>query len=307
MPPLHADELTIDSSLVRALVDAAWPAWAGLELRAAESSGSSNALFRLGRDLVVRLPRQPGGGATIVKEAAWLPLVSRAVDFPVPEVVHLGEPAFSYPERWAVTTWLPGRRATIAATGSATTEGLAEDLAGFLTQLRAMDVPAGAGDDPALAWYRGLPLHELDADLREMAAACRDLGVDLDVGAALAVWDDAVEVSRSREPSTAAWYHGDLLVENLLLTQSGRLGAVLDFGGLALGDPSVDLVVAWEALDDQGRRVFRRALDVDDATWAVSRGWAVFLAMMTFPYYGTSMPHRCADRLAMARAAISGA
>jgi aminoglycoside phosphotransferase (APT) family kinase protein len=240
-----------------------------------------------------------------VKEAAWLPTVSRAVDVKVPEVVHVGDPVLGYPEQWAVTTWLPGRRATVPT--SATTEQLAEDLARFVTELRAMPVPAGAADDPALAWYRGRRLHELDEDAREVAAACRTLGIDLDVDAALAVWDLATEASRSREPSPAAWYHGDLLVENLLLTDSGGLAAVLDFGGLAVGEPTVDLVVAWEALDDKGRRVFRRSLDVDDAGWAVSRGWAVFLAMMTFPYYGTSMPGRCADRLAMARAAISGA
>ena len=44
------------------------------------------------------------------------------------------------------------------------------------------------------------------------------------------------------------WLHGDLLAENLLVRQ-GELAAVLDFGGLAVGDPTVDLVVAWELLD----------------------------------------------------------
>jgi aminoglycoside phosphotransferase (APT) family kinase protein len=303
-PALHADELAVDGPLVRALVDAACPAWQGLELTTAASSGSSNALFRLGDDLVVRLPRQPGGGATIGKEAVWLPRVGRAVDVQVPEVVHVGEPALGYPERWSVTTWLPGRRATVPT--SAPTDHLAEDLARFIHQLRAMPIPSGAAGDPELTWYRGRPLHELDADAREAAAACRDLDVELDVDAALRVWDLAAEASRAVERATA-WYHGDLLAENLLLDDAGRLGAVLDFGGLAVGDPTVDLVVAWEVLDDAGRRVLRQALGVDDASWAVSRGWAVFIALMTFPYYGTSMPGRCADRLLLARAAISDA
>ncbi|HEX3003869.1 MAG TPA: phosphotransferase [Angustibacter sp.] len=303
--PLHADELPVDLPLARALVDAACPAWADLELTPSESSGSSNALFRLGDDLVVRLPRQPGGGATIAKEAAWLPRVRDAVDVAVPEVAHLGEPGFGYPEQWAVTRWRPGARAAVPVPGATTTEGLAEDLATFIRQLRAMEMPPGATEDPELSWYRGRPLHELDADMREAAASCRSLDLGLDVDDVLAVWDDATKASRDVERVTA-WYHGDLLAENLLVDDSGRLCAVLDFGGLALGDPTVDLVVVWEALGDDGRRVLRRELDVDDATWAVSRGWAVFIALMTFPYYGTSMPARCADRMAMAKAAVAG-
>ena len=81
---------------------------------------------------------------------------------------------------------------------------------------------------------------------------------------------------------------------------------MLDLGGLAVGDPTVDLVVAWEVLDAAGRRELRRALDVDDDTWMTSRGWALLIAVITFPYYGATMPRRCADRLTMARAALSG-
>lgn len=82
--------------------------------------------------------------------------------------------------------------------------------------------------------------------------------------------------------------------------------AVLDFGGLAVGIPTVDLIVAWEVLDEDGRREFRKALDVDGATWTASRGWALLIAMITIPYYGATMPRRCADRLVMAQAAIAG-
>jgi aminoglycoside phosphotransferase (APT) family kinase protein len=95
------------------------------------------------------------------------------------------------------------------------------------------------------------------------------------------------------------WYHGDLLAENLLVAD-GRLAAVLDFGGLSVGDPTVDLVAAWEVLDADSRAVFRRAVDVDDATWLTVAGWALLLAVMTFPYYGDTMPARCASRRAMA-------
>ncbi|MBA3233318.1 MAG: phosphotransferase [Propionibacteriales bacterium] len=102
---------------------------------------------------------------------------------------------------------------------------------------------------------------------------------------------------------TLRWYHGDLLAENLLV-RDGRLAAVLDFGGLSIGDPTVDLVAAWEILDPAARELLRTSLGLDDATWLRARAWALALAVMTFPYYSRTMPARCANRLAMARALL---
>lgn len=102
------------------------------------------------------------------------------------------------------------------------------------------------------------------------------------------------------------WVHGDLLAENLLLSES-RLTAVLDFGGLCVGDPTVDLVVGWEVLDPSGRELFRSTLDVDEVTWLRGRAWALAIAVVTFPYYWHTMPKRRAARLAMAHAVVDDA
>ncbi len=180
VPRLHADELRIDVALVRRLVDRAFPEYVRDGLRGLHDSGSSNALFRLGKDKLVRMPRQPGGGASIDKEASWLPHVAPRVTAQVPVVVSVGEPDLEYPERWAISTWLHGTRPSPprAPSGDHGTDGLAQDLAQFLTELRAMEVPERAKEDEALSWYRGLPLQEVDADFREAAAECRDLGIE---------------------------------------------------------------------------------------------------------------------------------
>ncbi len=116
---LHADELPVDVALARRLVDRAFPEYVHDGLRVLPDSGSSNALFRLGNDKLVRLPRQPGGGASIDKEATWLPYVAPRVTVDVPAIVGVGEPDLDYPERWALTTWLEGTRPSPPHTGHA--------------------------------------------------------------------------------------------------------------------------------------------------------------------------------------------
>jgi aminoglycoside phosphotransferase (APT) family kinase protein len=303
---LHEDELAIDLPLVRSLLGTLATSYAGLPLRPLEASGSSNALFRLGDDLLVRLPRRPGGTETIDKEARWLPLVAPALPVAVPEVVAVGEPGFGYPERWSVVRWLDGA-VPDAPTGGEPRHDLARDLADVVSALRGLDVPQEAAADPALRWYRGEPMASMDPDVRRLLRECRDVvGLDLDLDACAAVWDEALTLPGVHEVTAPRWYHGDIVAENLLV-RGGRLAALLDFGGLSVGDPTVDLTVAWELLDASARTTFREAVGVDEATWLRARGWALALAVMAFPYYWTTMPGRCARRLVMARAVLADA
>lgn len=298
---LHDDELPIDLALVRRLVDGL-PEYAGRPLVPLATSGSTNTLVRLGDDLLVRLPRQPGGSVTIDKEHRWLPVLAPALPTDVPEIVAVCEPTGGYPERWSVVRWTDG--ATPAAgTGG---EALGRELAAVVVALRDAPVPAEARTDPALRWYRGGPLAALDEDTRANLEACAAIrGLDLDLAAARRVWDEA---PRLPAPSRSEhWLHGDLFAENLLVDQ-GHLAAVLDFGGLAVGDPTVDLAGAWEVLDADGRAAFRAAVDdLDDATWLRGRAWALAIALLTFPYYWDTMPDRCADRLVAANAVLADA
>src|SRR4029450_8455020 len=67
------------------------------------------------------------------------------------------------------------------------------------------------------------------------------------------------------------WIHGDVAAGNLIL-RDGRLAALIDWAGMAVGDPACDLVVAWEVLDASSRERFRAELAIDDATWERGRG-----------------------------------
>jgi len=81
---------------------------------------------------------------------------------------------------------------------------------------------------------------------------------------------------------------------------------VLDFGGLSVGDPTVDLVVAWEVLDPPARELFRRQIGVDEASWLRGRAWALSITLMIW-YYWTTMPKRRARCMAVGRNVLADA
>jgi aminoglycoside phosphotransferase (APT) family kinase protein len=306
---LHDDEIPIDTGLVRALVDRAMPQHAHLPVHPVPSTGSTNALFRLGEDLLVRLPRQPGGSAAIEKEAKWLPVLGPSLPVAVPEVIGVFVPDGDYPEHWSVLRWIDGAHPEVVDPESPAEprrEKLARDLAEVIRAFGAIQAPDAAVDDPGLRWYRGEPLATMDASTRKNIERCRTLGdFDLDLDAAERVWDEAMRLPGVDEPARPSWYHGDLAAENLLV-RDDSLAAVLDFGGVSVGDPTVDLIVAWEVLDPPAREVFRRHLGVDEATWLRGRAWALSITMMIW-YYWTTMAHRRASRIAVGRNILADA
>jgi aminoglycoside phosphotransferase (APT) family kinase protein len=96
----------------------------------------------------------------------------------------------------------------------------------------------------------------------------------IDASVAMRAWESALATEWPRKP---VWIHGDMSAGNLLL-RDGRLGAVIDFGLMAVGDPACDLAIAWSFLTEETRPVLRSALQIDDATWERGRGWALWKA-----------------------------
>jgi aminoglycoside phosphotransferase (APT) family kinase protein len=256
----------------------------------------------------VRIPRQPGGTETIEKEERWLPYVAPHLPVAVPEVVAVGEPGFGYPEKWSVVRFLQGGQPLVPEHGEPPRHDLALDLAAVVRALGVLDVPEEARLDPALEWYRGRPLATMDDDMRSLLRDSRPLvghpDLDLDLDAVEAAWASVLRMPEARRGVEPRWYHGDLNAENLLV-RDGRLVAVLDFGALSVGDPTVDLVVAWQLLDRAARGTFRDALGVDADTWTLAVGWVLVLSVMGLPYYWDTMRERCLRGLHSGREALA--
>lgn len=140
-----------------------------------------------------------------------------------------------------------------------------------------------------------MPLAMRDGDTR---AAIASLDSMLDTDEVTAAWNAALEAPAPHGP--IVWIHGDLGAGNLLV-ERGQLSAVIDFGGLGVGDPACDTMVAWTLLSGESRDMFRAALSIDDATWARGRGWALSVGLIALPYYQNTNP----DLAGIARRAIA--
>jgi aminoglycoside phosphotransferase (APT) family kinase protein len=105
---MHSDELLIDAALVRRLVGDQFPEWVDLPLLQVESSGTINAVFRLGDDLAVRLARRKGATRPGDKEFEWLRRLAPLLPVDVPVPVAQGRPSSDYPWFWQIHRWVDG-------------------------------------------------------------------------------------------------------------------------------------------------------------------------------------------------------
>jgi aminoglycoside phosphotransferase (APT) family kinase protein len=273
---MHDDEVDTDTSLVRGLVAPQFPEWADLPIEPVPSGGTDNALYRLGDDLVVRLPRHERTVGTLEIERRWLPKLASSLPLAVPAPVAEGVPAGGYPWTWSIYEWLEGETATRERIADPRTAAI--DLAEFVSALRRIDATGGPAPSRFNA-FRGVPLATRDESTRASIAA---LAATIDTAAATAAWETALRAPEwGRSP---VWIHGDLDARNLL-AREGRITAVIDWGCLGVGDPACDVAVAWKMLDAGARDVFRTALSIDDATWARGRGWVLSQALNALSYY----------------------
>jgi aminoglycoside phosphotransferase (APT) family kinase protein len=266
------DRRLVDEGLVRRLVANQFVQWAALPVRPVPTSGWDNQTFRLGERLSVRLPTAREYALAVDKEHRWLPALAPRVPLPIPVPIARGVPADGYGFHWSVYEWIDGEPARIDSIGDLT--GFADGLAAFLVALRRVD-PTG-GPQPGLHnWFRGGPLRVYDPQVRRAVEVLdrripRDIVTEIWLSALRAVWD-----------GRPVWFHGDVAPGNLLI-RDGVLAAVIDFGTCGVGDPACDVAIAWTLLSGPSRDAFRARLDIDPATWARGRAWALWKALIIY-------------------------
>ena len=128
---------------------------------AIEPSGTVNAIFRLGNDLAVRLPRRDGPTTPGSTELEWLPRLAPLLPLEAPVPVAQGTPTDEYPWFWEIHSWVDGETAPVeeldAVAGRA---GTRRAHRARCTESTRAGAPRG----------RGIPLAERDREFRHWLA-----------------------------------------------------------------------------------------------------------------------------------------
>jgi len=265
-----AADVQVDVALVQRLLESQHPDLADRPI-VEFANGWDNVMFRLGDELVVRVPRREMAGRLVANEVAALPDLAPRLPIPVPTPVRVGHPDDEYPYVWAVLPWLDGR--PVGTDPLADPAAASRQLGEFLRALH-VEAPADAPANP----YRGQFIGENDDRLRERLAADNgtvEAFTDFTVDSLLARWEELIDVAAHGSPPV--WLHGDLHPLNVL-TDGTAITAVIDWGDVTSGDPAVDLAVAWNLFEPADRSVMQVVAGVDDATWQRAEAWALYFA-----------------------------
>ena len=270
---MPAADVEISVSLVRSLLADQHPDLADQPL-VEYANGWDNALFRLGSDLLVRLPRRAMSAGLVEHERRWLPVLQPRLPVPIPVPDRVGSPGRGYPWAWSIVPWVEGEPIGPEPLTGGRAASLARELGEFLAALHG-PAPADAPANP----YRAVPLAERSpAAIDRIRSLGRALG---DPDQVLRRWSEAVEAPPWTGPPM--WAHGDLHPLNILVA-NGHLVSVIDFGDVTAGDPAGDLGVAWMLFDERERAVFRNVATtdvrpIDRAMWSRARGNALAFAL----------------------------
>lgn len=282
MPRVWDADVTLSPEDAARLVERQCPALAPVRLEPL-GAGWDNSAYTVNGHWVFRFPRRRIARALLENEVRLLPRLAPLLPVSIPVPVWVGQPEGDYPYPFAGYARLPGTTACAVAWSEAERARTAPVLGGFLAALHGVpvtdeDVARGPGDTMGRADLpRRAPLllerlAELDGVLPESeVAAVREMV--------------ARRVDTPAWAQRPCWVHGDLYPRHLLVDAAHRVTGVLDWGDVHLGDPAVDLMLAWTFLPPEARPAFREAYGPIDAdTWARAHFRALFYGVTLLGY-----------------------
>lgn len=146
--------VNITPELAHKLILEQFPEYSSLPVTSVERQGHDNRIFRLGDEMLIRMPTDESYALKVAKEQDLLPKLVPHLSFEIPAPIKMGVPSKDYPYPFSIYKWLDGRSINLLSKEEIDLEALAYDLSKFLKELQAIkDVEGPAPGQHN--WWRG--------------------------------------------------------------------------------------------------------------------------------------------------------
>ena len=282
MSNVWAADITLDAALAHELIARQFPALAAAPLEPL-GVGWDNTAYRVGADTVFRFPRRQSAATLLERESRILPLLAPHLPAPIPAPRFVGTPTPTFPYPFVGYPFLPGALASDVPLPDEARAALAAPLGAFLRALHGIAIDAATR-----AWAPGDEIARTDSVGRAPMVIARLRGNAAMLGESEITRLVALVERLATTPPWAAsprWVHGDLYPRHLLLDGARRFVGVIDWGDVHLGDPALDLSLAWTFLPFAAHAAFRDSYGpIDAATWDRARFRAIHYGALLAEY-----------------------
>jgi aminoglycoside phosphotransferase (APT) family kinase protein len=267
--PEWDSEIEVGEDLARALITEQFSDLDTTSLRRL-GEGWDNTVWATGQGLAFRFPRRKIAIPGVQREIAILPELAAQLPAAIPDAAYPGVASAAFPWPWFGGRLIAGEEVTVAGLETAHRVTLAAELGAFLGCLHRLrpSIATALAIDPMGRGEMTSRVPRTRAALKR-AASLWDGG-----GQVAAVLDAAEHLTPDRDAVIA---HGDLNLRHALVSESGGLAGVIDWGDICRAPRSVDLALYWSLFDTEGRAAFRAAYGpLTEDTLACARVLALF-------------------------------
>lgn len=248
MPEWDA-EIEVGEDLARGLIADQFP---GLDVTSLWRLGEGwdNTVWVTGEDIAFRFPRREIAIAGVEREMAILPQLAAQLPAPIPDAAHAGAASPEFPWPWFGSRLIAGREVALAGLDVDRRGPLAAELGEFVGRLHGLrpSIAAALDIDP-------MGRADMTSRVPRTRAALERASPLWDGGERATAILDAAE--QLKPDGDAVLVHGDLNLRHALVSESGGLAGVIDWGDMCRAPRSVDLPLYWSLFDAGSRAAFR--------------------------------------------------
>lgn len=242
--------------------------------------GFDNTVFIVNDRYVFRFPRREIAVQLLNIENQLLPLLTKELNIKIPEPIFFGKPSDSF--KWPFTGYHHVLGKAPSHLSAETRKLSAAALGQFFKKLHEFPVEQGMQIGIPYDRFERMNIGKRKVMLVENLKKAAQLQLMDNAGAAYDWLNSMKEVPKD---SPITLVHGDCHIRNILVDEEGVISGIIDWGDTHLGNPAIDLSIAYSFLPPSGRELFFQEYgEVSEELRMLAKFFAVYVSVILLLY-----------------------